>query len=80
MTQPTKSKAPPQQHDEDRKGSWPNEGEGNKSADRAYRKATERFVRSGRVPGEARKAADALEGPEGEDLREAERKGRKGQP
>lgn len=80
MTQPTKSKAVPEQRDKERKGSWPNEGEGNKSADRTYRKATETFVKSGRVPGEAQKAADALEGPEGEELREAERKGRKGHP
>jgi hypothetical protein len=75
MTQPTKSKTIPE-----RKDSWPNEGEGNKSADRTYRKATEAFVKSGRVPGEAQKAADALESPEGEELREAERKGRKGHP
>ena len=39
---------------------WPNEGEGNKTADREYRKGTEAFVKSGRVEEQAQKAAEAL--------------------
>jgi len=61
-------------------GAWPNEGEGNKSADRAYRKGTEDFARSGRVEEQARKAAEALEGEEGRELRQAEDEGRSGKP
>jgi hypothetical protein len=61
-------------------GEWPNEGEGNKTADREYRKGTEEFAKSGRVEDQARKAAEALDGDEGEELREAEEKGRKGNP
>jgi hypothetical protein len=63
-----------------RQGAWPNEGEGNKSADRAYRKGVEEFVKSGRVEEQARNAAKALDGNEGQDLRRAEDKGRKGKP
>lgn len=59
---------------------WPNEGEGSKSADRAYRKGTEEFVKSGRVEEQARKAAEALESKEGPELRKAEDKGREGKP
>ena len=62
------------------KGAWPNEGEGNKTADRTYRKGTEEFVRSGQVEEQARKAAEALDGDEGPDLRKAEDKGRSGNP
>jgi len=62
------------------KGAWPNEGEGNKTADRTYRKGTEEFVRSGRVEKQARKAAEALDGDEGPELRKAEDKGRRGNP
>jgi hypothetical protein len=59
---------------------WPNEGEGNKTADREYRKGTEAFVKSGRVEEQAQKAAEALDSDEGKELREAEEKGRKGKP
>ena len=58
-------------------GEWPNEGEGNKTADRQYREATTAFVKSGQVTKQAEKAADALEGPEGKELRQAEDEGRK---
>ena len=51
---------------------WPNEGEGNKTADREYRKGTEAFVKSGRVEKQAQKAAEALDSDEGKELREAE--------
>jgi hypothetical protein len=59
---------------------WPNEGEGSKSADRAYRKGTEEFVKSGHVEEQARKAAEALDSKEGQELRKAENKGRRGKP
>jgi hypothetical protein len=58
----------------------PNEGEGNKTADRAYRKGTEAFIKSGRVDKQAHKAAEAVDGDEGKALREAEEKGRRGDP
>lgn len=67
-------------HTEGTKGAWPNEGEGNKTADRSYRKGTEDFIRSGQVEKQARKAAEALDGDEGPDLRKAEDKGRSGNP
>ena len=51
-------------------------GEGNREADRHYRESTTRFARSGNVESAAEEAQAALEGPEGEELREAERKGR----
>jgi hypothetical protein len=59
---------------------WLNEGEGNKTADREYRKGTEAFVKSGRVEEQAQKAAEALDSDEGKELREAEETGRKGKP
>jgi hypothetical protein len=62
------------------KGEWPNEGEGNKTADREYRKGTEAFVKSGRVEEQAQKAAEALDSDEGKELRQAEQKGRQGRP
>ena len=53
-----------------------NEGEGSRSAARAYNKDTRDFVKSGRVDQAARDARDSLDGPEGADLRKAEEKGR----
>jgi hypothetical protein len=64
----------------DDKGGWPNEGEGNRTADREYRKGTEEFVKSGRVQAQAQRAADALDGAEGDELRDAEEAGRQGSP
>ena len=52
-----------------------NEGEGNRTAARAYNKATTDFVKSGEVESKAREAERAVEGAEGEKLREAEREG-----
>ncbi len=49
-----------------------NEGEGSRSAARNYNKATEQYVKSGRVEEAAKKAEAALDGPEGNELREAE--------
>ena len=56
---------------------WPNEGEGNKSADVEYRKGLRNFVNSGQVQEKAKEAAAALDSSAGKDLREAEKKGRK---
>jgi hypothetical protein len=49
-----------------------NEGEGNRTAARRYNKAQQDFVRSGKVEEKAREAAQAVDGPEGKALREAE--------
>jgi hypothetical protein len=55
-----------------------NEGEGSRSAARNYDKATEAFVKSGRVESAAKDAEAAVDGPEGDELRAAEEKGRAG--
>lgn len=54
-----------------------NEGEGNKTADREYRKRTREFVDSGKVPEAAEDARSAVEGDEKEELKEAEKTGMK---
>jgi hypothetical protein len=54
-----------------------NEGEGNRTAARAYNKSQQQFVKSGQVAEKAREAEDALEGREGEDLRRAEAEGKR---
>lgn len=51
------------------------EGEGSYTATRDYQKGVERTVKSGQVEQKAREAKEALEGPEGDDLRDAERRG-----
>ncbi len=48
-----------------------NQGEGNYEAARNFDKAEEAFVKSGAVEENARKAADALKGPEAEELEKA---------
>jgi len=53
-----------------------NEGEGNKTAARHYNEDQHDFVKSGKVPGAAREAKDAVKGAEGEELRRAEEEGR----
>ena len=53
-----------------------NEGEGNRTAAREYNKAQSDFARSGRVKKAAEDAAVAVDGPEGEELRRAEEKGK----
>jgi hypothetical protein len=69
----------------DRKGGAPRDaaqgvpptgGEGDRAADRRYREKATQFERSGKVEDAAEEAEDALRGPEGDDLREAEEKGR----
>jgi hypothetical protein len=52
-----------------------NEGEGSQSGARAYNEATKRFAESGKAGPAARDAAKAIEGKEGEALRQAEREG-----
>lgn len=53
-----------------------NEGEGNRTAARAYNEATKRFVQSEDVESKAREAQRDLEGPKGDELRRAEAKGK----
>jgi hypothetical protein len=57
-------------------GKSPNEGEGNKTADREYRQRTEDFIKSGRVEESAEAAEHAIEGSERQKLEDAERIGR----
>ena len=52
-----------------------NEGEGNKTADRAYRNRTREFVESGKVREAAEEARKALDGDEKEELKKAEKSG-----
>lgn len=54
----------------------PVEGEGNRTADADYRERTKRFIDSGKVDEKAKEARRALEGEEGDELREADEEGR----
>lgn len=58
-------------------GGQKNEGEGNKTAARDYNRDQQAFVKSGKVEGKAREAEQAIDSDEGEDLREAEREGKR---
>ena len=49
------------------------QGEGNYEAARRFRKQEEDFVRKGPVTQKAREAAEALDGPEAEELEKARR-------
>ncbi|HTJ65469.1 MAG TPA: hypothetical protein VL899_16830 [Alphaproteobacteria bacterium] len=53
-----------------------NEGEGNRTAARAYNKGVQDFEKTGQVEKKAREAADALNGPEAKALKDAEAEGR----
>ncbi|MQA64712.1 MAG: hypothetical protein GEU76_02245 [Alphaproteobacteria bacterium] len=53
-----------------------NEGEGNRTAARKFNKQAREFAKSGKVDAAAEKAKEALQGPEREELKEAEAKGR----
>lgn len=65
------------QHAEDHMNYAPvNEGEGSRSAARAYNEATERFVKAGRVDANAERAKEALEGGEKDELAQAEAAGK----
>lgn len=55
----------------------PNEGEGNRTAARAFDKAQHAFARSGKVEPAARDAAEATKGAEAESLRRAEAEGKR---
>ena len=57
-------------------GSQANEGEGNRTAARAYNKGVQDFMKTGQVEKKAREAADALDGPEATELRQAEETGK----
>lgn len=56
------------------------QGEGNYDATRRYDEGVKQSVEKGNAEELARKAKQALEGPEGEELRKAEEKGRSGEP
>jgi hypothetical protein len=53
-----------------------NEGEGNRTAAAEYNKGATRTAHSGKVEQAAHEAREAIDGPEGKELREAEQKGR----
>jgi hypothetical protein len=53
-----------------------NEGEGSRTAAKAYNEQTKKFATTGDVEGQARKAAEALDSSEGDELRRAEEEGR----
>lgn len=53
-----------------------NQGEGNVTAARDYNRQTTDFARSGQVDEAAHRARDALDGPEGVELEEAEEIGK----
>jgi hypothetical protein len=53
-----------------------NEGEGNRTAAKAYNKGVQDFVKSGRVDKAAKEAEKAVEGAEREELDAAEREGK----
>jgi hypothetical protein len=53
-----------------------NEGEGNKTAARAYNAQAERFAKSGKVEKQARAAQQAVDGGEGKELARAEAVGK----
>jgi hypothetical protein len=55
-----------------------NEGEGSRTAARNYDRAVAKTVKSGTVPAKARAAARALDGPEGDELRRAEARAKRG--
>ncbi len=54
------------------------EGEGNPTADRRYREGVERSVKGGKIEEHAEEAAQALDGPEGDELRKAQEAARRG--
>ena len=57
-----------------------NQGEGDYEAARRFDTAEAAFAKSGKVEDAARQAAEALEGPEGEELEAARKAASKGQP
>jgi len=75
-----KTSTPTAPSSKEKKTSEPNEGEGNRTAARRYDTATVEYIESGRSEPAAKAASEALDGPEGEELREAERFAKKGDP
>ncbi len=57
-----------------------NEGEGSRTAARRYQAGVKRTIQSGRVEQSAQRAAKALDGKEGAELRRAEAKARTAGP
>ncbi len=53
-----------------------NEGEGNRTAARVYNRATKEFARSGKVEEQAKRAEQAIEGPQKVELERAEQAGK----
>ena len=53
------------------------QGEGNYDASRHYREGLEKSVREGKSDELGKKAEKALEGPEGDELRKADEKGKR---
>lgn len=62
----------------DATGADANEGEGNKTAARRANEAMTEHAHSGRVEPAAQAAKEALDGPEGDELRAAEEQGKLG--
>ncbi|HZF53272.1 MAG TPA: hypothetical protein VE093_31690 [Polyangiaceae bacterium] len=62
----------------DTTGADANEGEGNKTAARRANEAMTEHAQSGRVEPAAQAAKEALDGPEGDELRAAEEQGKLG--
>ena len=56
------------------------QGEGNYDATHRYNEGVKKSVEKGNADQLAEQAKKALEGPEGEDLREADEEGKKGDP
>ena len=56
------------------------EGEGSYSGTRAYNKATEKFIKDGKVDKAAKEAERALDSSEADELKKAEEKGKAGDP
>jgi hypothetical protein len=54
-----------------------NQGEGNREAARHYNDAQHKFAESGKVDKAAEDAKKAIDGPEAQDLKDAEREGLK---
>ncbi len=54
-----------------------NEGEGNRTAAREFNQAQQGFAKSGKVDEKAKEARDAVDGSEGDKLREAELVGKR---
>lgn len=72
---PNPSKEPTQKQ---RPGNPKIEGEGSYEATRRYNQDVRDFVKSGEVEEKARDAKNALEGTEGDALKDAEQKGKSG--